>query len=49
MYNYPFKFGPAECFCCATKQTYYNAVANPETIQNLRWSSLQQLRTAKNR
>ena len=49
MHHYSFRSEPTDCFCYATKQTYYSGVSDPETPQQLRWGSLQQLRTAKSR
>ena len=49
MYNYSFRSEPTDCFCYATKQTYYSGEPDPETPQQLRWDSLQQLWTTENR
>ena len=49
MHNYFFRSEPTNCFFYATKQTYYSGEPDPETPQKLRWGSLQQLWTAKNR
>ena len=42
IHNHPLRLEPAD-------QTYYSAEVDPGTPQHLRWSSLQQLQTAKNR
>ena len=49
MHNYSFRSEPTDCFCYARKQTYYSGEPDPESPQKLRWGSLQQLLTAKNR
>ena len=49
MHNYSFKSEPTDCFCYATKQTYYSGQSDPETPHQFRWDSLQQLWTAKSR
>ena len=49
MHNYSFRSETTDCFCYVTKQTYYSGETDPETPQQLRWESLQQLLTAKNR
>ena len=49
MHNYSFRSEPTDCFYYATKQSYYRGEPDPETPQQLRWGSLQQLQTAKNR
>ena len=43
MNNYSFRSEATDCFCYATKQTYYSGEPGPETPQQLRWGSLQQL------
>ena len=43
MHNNSFRSGPTDCFYYATRQTYYRGEPDPETPQQLRWDSLQQL------
>ena len=49
MHNYSFMSEPTDYFYYGTKQTYYRGEPDPEAPQALRWGSLQQLQTAKNR
>ena len=43
MHNYFFRSEHTDCFYYAKKQTYYTGEPDPETPQQLRWGSLQQL------
>ena len=43
MHNYSFRSETTDYFCYATKQTYYSGEPDPETLQELRWSSWKQL------
>ena len=49
MHNYSVRSEPTDCFYYATKQIYYRRDPDLEILQQLRWGSLQQLQTAKNR
>ena len=49
MHNYSFMSEPTDYFYYGTKQIYYRGEPDPEAPQALRWGSLQQLQTAKNR
>ena len=43
MKKYSFRSEPTDYFYYAAKQTYYGGEPDPETPQQLRWGSLQQL------
>ena len=43
MHNCSCRSESTDCFYYATKQTYYSGEPDPETLQQLRWGSLQQL------
>ena len=48
MHNYSFRSESTDCFCYATKQTYYSGEPDPETPQQLRWplyNNCEQLKT----